>query len=498
MEKGNKKIIRGWVMYDWANSVYNLVISSAIFPIFYDNVTTKKYIVDKVKITDEQLSALEQRAESETDFDYDLTRVADHDYAIDTLGITEQQYDAIPSTFDAANATVEFFGSEISNSVLMSYVLSASFLVVSILSPMLSGVADYSGNKKRFMQFFCYLGALACISLVGFAQAPIELGMLSIFLASIGFWNSLVFYNAYLPEIAEPQHHDKISARGFSMGYFGSMILLVICLAIIMGTGGQNTKYCFILVGLWWIGFSQVTYRVLPNNPYGKKKEKGILGKGFKELRLVFKEFKKTKRLKRFLLAFFFYNTGVQTVMLMAVLFAKKEVDWGPAGGDTGLIIAILLIQILGAGGAFLMSRLSGRLGNIRTLGISVMIWIGVCVAAYFVTTPFQFYFLAATVGLVMGGVQALSRSTYSKFLPETEDHASYFSFFDATEKIGIVFGTFAFGLFEMLTGSLRSSVISVAIFFIIGFVLLFFVPKMKNFASRPSNEGVIDDGAVG
>ncbi|MDB3907358.1 MFS transporter, partial [Crocinitomicaceae bacterium] len=280
MEKGNKKIIKGWVMYDWANSVYNLVISSAIFPIFYDNVTTKRYIVDKVKISDEQLSALEQRTEVETNFDYDLTRVSEHDYAVDTLGITEQQFDAIPSSFDVTNATVEFFGSEVSNSVLMSYVLSASFLVVSILSPMLSGVADFSGNKKRFMQFFCYLGALSCISLVGFANAPIELGMLSIFLASIGFWNSLVFYNAYLPEIAEPKDHDRISARGFSMGYFGSMILLVICLAIIMGTGGHNTKYCFILVGLWWIGFSQVTYRVLPNNPYGKKKEKGVLGKG--------------------------------------------------------------------------------------------------------------------------------------------------------------------------------------------------------------------------
>lgn len=434
MEKGNKKIIRGWVMYDWANSVYNLVISSAIFPIFYDNITTKKFLAKR---------GLEELPEGMT-------------------------------------VTVDFFGTHFSNSVLMSYVLSASFLVVSILSPMLSGIADYSGNKKRFMQFFCYLGALSCISLVGFADAPIELGMLSIFLASIGFWNSLVFYNAYLPEIAHPRDHDKISAQGFSMGYFGSMLLLIICLAIIMGTGPQNTKYCFVLVGLWWLGFSQFTYRVLPNNVYQRKPEKGVLGKGFIELKKVFQQFKKIKRLKRFLLAFFFYNTGVQTVMLMAVLFAKKEVYWGDSGGDSGLIIAILLIQILGAVGAFVMSRLSGIIGNIQTLGISVFIWIGVCVAAYFVKTPFQFYFLASTVGLVMGGVQALSRSTYSKFLPETEDHASYFSFYDVTEKIGIVLGTFAFGLFEMLTGSIRSSVISVAIFFIVGLILLFFVPRMS------------------
>ena len=442
MKKGNKKIIRGWVMYDWANSVYNLVISSAIFPIFYDNVTTKAFA--------KRVHGLEGEAYTQ----------------------------AVDSGFDFGNVTVQFFGAEISNSVLISYVLSASFLVVSFLSPMLSGVADFSGNKKRFMQFFYYLGALSCISLYWFSPNSIELGMLSIFLGSIGFWNSLVFYNAYLPEIAAPKDHDRISARGFSMGYLGSMLLLVLCLSIIMFIDPKYTSISFLLVGLWWIGFSQITYRVLPNNPYKKKKQKGILLKGFKELRAVFSEFKKTKQLKRFLLAFFFYNTGVQTVMLMAVIFAKKEVDWGDAGGDTGLIIAILLIKILGAFGAFVMSRLSGAIGNIKTLGISIVIWLGVCVAAYIVTSPFQFYFLAGTVGLVMGGVQALSRSTYSKMLPETEDHASYFSFYDATEKIGIVIGTFSFGLFEMITGSLRTSVISVTFFFLVGLILLFFIPK--------------------
>lgn len=437
-------------MYDWANSVYNLVISSAIFPIFYDNITKKQFIKDN--------------------------------YA----GNQELFDNALKANPDL-NVTVDFFGMAVSNSVLMSYVLSASFLVVSILSPMLSGVADFSGNKKRFIQFFCYLGAVACISLFWFDPSRLELGMLSLFFASIGFWNSLVFYNAYLPEIAEPKDHDKISARGFSMGYFGSMLLLVLCLVWIQVLE-MPVAWCFVFVGIWWLGFSQWTYSVLPNNIYKKKREKGVLGKGFKELRLVFKQFKKIKRLKRFLLAFFFYNTGVQTVMLMAVLFAKKEVDWGDSGGDSGLIVAILLIQILGAAGAFLMSRLSGIFGNVKTLGLSVAIWIGVCIAAYLVVTPLQFYFLAATVGLVMGGVQALSRSTYSKFLPETEDHASYFSFYDVTEKIGIVLGTFAFGLFEMLTGSLRFSVISVAIFFVIGFVLLFFIPKVS-FTGKEEDE---------
>lgn len=433
IEKGNKKIIRGWVMYDWANSVYNLVISSAIFPIFYTNITKKLYV--------------------------------------ESLESTGKVYE------EGMPVLVDFFGFHVESQVLISYILSASFLVVSFLSPLLSGVADFIGNKKRFMQFFCYLGAFSTMTLSYFENS-VELGLIAVFLASIGFWNSLVFYNAYLPEIAEPKDHDKISARGFSMGYFGSMLLLVISLGIIMGIGAEYTKYCFILVGIWWIGFSQITYRVLPNNVYNKKREPGYIWKGFRELRLVFKEFRKTKRLKRYLGSFFFFNTGVQTVMLMAVYFAKEEIDWGEGGGDTGLIVSILLIQILGAVGAFIMSRVSGKIGNLRTLMITVAFWIVLCIVAYVITTPVEFYLLACGVGLVMGGVQAISRSTYSKFLPETEDHASYFSFYDVTEKVGIVLGTFFYGLMFALTGDLRMSVLSIAFFFSLGFILLLFVPK--------------------
>lgn len=438
MEKGNKKIIKGWIFYDWANSVYNLVITTAIFPIFYSNVTESHYL-ERTGRTVEQ-------------------------------GLNEGE-----------NVMVQFFGTEISNSALLSYVLAASFLVVSLLSPLLSGVADYTGNKKRFLQFFCYLGAASCASLYFFDAGQIEWGMLSVFLASIGFWHSFVFYNAFLPEIAEPKDHDNISARGFSMGYFGSMILLVACLAMIMGIGGHLTTFCFILVGLWWAGFAQITFARLPNNVYGKKQGKGSIWKGFNELKKVFVEFKGTKRLKRFLLSFFFYNTGVQTVMLMAVVFAKKEIDWGDDGGDTGLIVAIILIQFLAAGGAYLMSWSSGKIGNLKTLTIVVFGWVVMCIYAYFIKTPFAFYILAAGVGFVMGGVQALSRSTYSKFLPETKDHASYFSFYDVTEKAGMVLGLFFFGFVEEMTGDLRASVLSIVVFFVIGLLLMFIVPKKEN-----------------
>ena len=430
-------------MYDWANSVYNLVISSAIFPIFYDSQTKHAYAASKGYLDGDGLVDVNMIKENET-------------------------------------VLVNFFGSELSSSVLYSFVLSASFLVVSFLSPLLSGVADYTGSKKKFLKFFCYMGSFSCMSLFAFDPSRLELGMLSVFLASIGYWNSLVFYNAFLPEIAEVEDHDKISARGFSMGYIGSMTLLVICLAIIMGIGKEYTRWSFVLVGLWWIGFSQFTYRALPNNVYNKKPESGYIWRGFKELLLVFKEFKKTRRLKRYLFAFFFFNTGVQTVMLMATIFANKEIAWPEGSGSSGLIIAILLIQILGALGAFIMSRVSSKIGNIRTLFISVSIWIVICMGAFFIKTPVEFYILASSVGLVMGGVQAIARSTYSKFLPETTDHASYFSFFDVTEKIGIVLGTLFFGLMEFWTGSIRYSVASVAFFFVFGLVFLMFVPKQE------------------
>lgn len=432
-----KKTIRGWIFYDWANSVYNLVISSAVFPIFYDNVTKTQY----------------------------LARVG--------------REELLPNE----TVLVNFFGYDLSSASLFSYVLSLSFLFVSVLSPLLSGVADYLGNRKFFLQLFAYIGSFACIGFMFFPNIPIEIGMLFVFLASVGFWNSLVFYNAYLPEIAHPRMHDIISARGFMMGYFGSMILLVICLAMITQIGPWVTKYCFPLVGIWWLSFAQITFKTLPKRTKKevKKLEKGerIFLKGAKELKKVFKEFKQIRQLKHFLISFFFYNTGVQTVMLMAVLFANQEIQWeSEAQGSTGLIISILLIQILGAAGAMLISKVSGKLGNVPTLKIVVFFWVVIVISAYFLHSPMEFYILAASVGLVMGGVQALSRSTYSKMLPKTEDTTSYFSFYDVTEKIGIVLGTFFFGFANQMFGSMRYSVISIAVFFVVGLVLLLIMPK--------------------
>jgi UMF1 family MFS transporter len=390
-------------------------------------------------------------------------------------------YENVTQTKDASGKVitnmVSLFGRTYENTVLYSYVIVISFVIVSLTAPILSGIADYSGSKKKFMQFFCYLGSLACASLFFFSKDHLAWGLLSVLVASVGFWGSLVFYNAFLPEVAEPADHDKVSAKGYSLGYIGSAILLILNLIAIKGFD-MPARWSFITVAIWWSGFAQVTFAKLPNNVYDRKPEGNPLLKGFNELRKVWNELKYISRLKRYLASFFIYSMGVQTVMIMAVLFAKKEIV---GMEDSNLIIAVLLIQFVGVAGSVLFSRLSKWIGNIKALGVSIFIWIGICVGTYlFVYTPNSFYIDACVVGLVMGGIQSLSRSTYSKLLPETEDHASYFSFYDVCEKVGIVIGTLSFGLIEDFSGSMRNSILALMVFFVIGFILLLTIPKSK------------------
>ncbi|MDA9312710.1 MFS transporter [Vicingaceae bacterium] len=432
IKKGDKKIIRAWTFYDLANSVYPLVITTAIFPMFYEYQTSH-----------------------------------------DAYG-------------NLTNDLVEFLGGSFRNTQLYSYVISVSFIIVSIISPLLSGLADYSDSKKSFLKFFCYLGSLACASLFFFDVNHLELSMIPVLLASVGFWGSLVFYNAYLPEIAHAEDHDKISARGYSLGYVGSSVLLILNLVAIMGFD-MPVKYAFLSVAVWWIGFSQYTYAYLPNASYSDKPKENKFTKGFKELKKVWGELKELTTLKRYLGSFFVYSMGVQTVMIMATLFAAKEINWEGDGAKTGLIVSVLIIQFIAIGGAYLFSWFSSKIGNIASLSITLFIWVFICLGAYFIHEPIEFYVIAASVGLVMGGIQSLSRSTYSKLLPQTKDHASFFSFYDVIEKLGIVIGTFAYGFIEGWTGSMRNSIYALGAFFIVGFVLLLRVPKNEQIAANKS-----------
>ncbi len=428
--KDDEKTIKAWTFYDWANSVFPLVITSAIFPNFYDAVTSTK----------------------------------------DEAG-------------NIINHTVSFFGINFENNNIYSFVYAFALFIVVLIAPILSGVADYLGNKKRFLQFFCYLGSLSCMCLFFFNKDHIELSFLPFITATIGFWGSLVYYNSYLPEIASTENQDKVSARGFALGYFGSSLLLILCLISIM-VFKIPAKYSFLFVGIWWIGFAQYTFKRLPNQshaPHGTDKS-GLLMKGFKELIKVAKQVVHLKQLRRFLYSYFFYNMGVQTIMVVAVLFARNEIVWpDEKSKTTSLIISILIIQFVGILGSFVFSKLSKKFGNLKALMVAILIWIFICCFTYFVVeVPVQFYFVAFLVGFVMGGIQALSRSTYSKFLPETDDHTSFFSFYDVMEKLGMIVGTVSFGLISEAVGGMRPAVLALIAYFILGFLLLLMVPKTK------------------
>jgi UMF1 family MFS transporter len=424
--KNDKKVLRAWTFYDWANSVYNLIITTAIFPIFFEAITSgnKKNI---------------------NGIDVDI---------------------------------VSFWGKEFINTELYAYSLSVSFLVVVLLTPILSGIADYTGLKKRFMQLFCYLGGLSCIALFWFDVNHLEWGVLAFVMASIGFWGSLVYYNSFLPEIATKDIQDKVSAKGFALGYVGSVLLLVSVL-VLNKLADMPIRYAFLLTGIWWIGFAQYTYFYLPHQPKRRLKEIGlkVISAGNREILKVFKSVAKNKILSWYLSGYFVFNMGVQTVMLLAVIFAAKEIDWpldaSGVADKSGLIISVIIIQLVAIVGAMAMARISKLIGNLPTLIFAAGIWILCSVSAFFIHTPAEFYVLAMVVGFVMGGTQSLSRSTYSKLLPKSTKYASYFSFYDILEKVGLIFGPLVFGLIEGWTGSMRISVLMITIFFMFGIVLL-------------------------
>ena len=431
-KKGSKKLLNAWVIYDWANSVYPLVISTAIFPIFYGMITD--------------------------------------DY-------------------------ITFLGYSFKNTALISYITAFAFVILVFLSPLLSGIADYTGGKKFFMKFFCYSGSFACILLYWFDIDNLNSSLVYYFIALIGFWASLVFYNSYLPEIAYPEQQDKVSAKGYAMGYIGSVILLLVNLIMInypehFGIIDSNgvvaeikaMKISFIMVGVWWFLFSQYTFYNLPGRKYYKQlrlnnnpsiENKNLIFSGFHELKVVWDELKNNQTLKVFLTAFFIYSIALQTVILVATYFGEAEISWNEGEKTFGLILSILLIQLIAVVGAILSAKISERIGNLRTLISLNIIWALICVFGYYVETSTEFYIAAGLVGLVMGGIQALSRSTFSKFIPPTTNNTSYFSFYDVSQKLSIVIGMTLFATIDQITGSMRNSILVFFVFFVVGAIIL-------------------------
>lgn len=418
--KDDPQIIRSWAMFDWANSAYNLVITSTIFPAYYTIIT-----------------------------------------------LTEEHGDR-----------VQFLGFSFINTALANYSLAFSYLLMVLILPIVSAIADYRGNKKVMMKAFTYMGGIACMGLFFFELETLEWGILCSIFAAMGYIGGVLFNNSYLPEIASLGQQDRVSAKGFAYGYVGSVILQIICFLFVLKPdwfgitdASFPARFSFLLVGIWWIVFAQIPFKHLPEAPkIANKANHKIIKKGFSELGKVWNRIKKMPVLKGFLGAFFFYAMGVQTIMLVAAAFGEKVLRLGAAK----LIITILIIQVVAIVGAYLMAWLATKLGNIKVLLIVISLWIFICISAFFIANEMQFYMLATVVGLVMGGTQTLSRSTFSKLIPsDTQDTASFFSFYDVTEKLAIVIGLFSFGFIEELSNNIRLSALSLVTFFLIGFLLL-------------------------
>lgn len=439
--KNDPKTINGWAMYDWANSVFMLVITSAVFPAYYNKVT----------------------------------RTGD-------------------------DSIITVLGFQLENTAAYSVTLGIAFGIIALISPLLSGISDYTGNPRIFMKFFCYLGALSCSALFLFTGPNVHLALGALLLATIGYSGSIVFYNAYLPEIATEDMQDKVSAKGYTMGYIGACTLLIMNLVVILNRealGIQDPtlppRIAFLTTGIWWIAFAQIPFLRLPRKIFSKKFEGHYLMNGYMELKKVWNDLKEQRNLRVFLYAFFFYIMGLQTVMFMAASFGEKEVNLL----TQELIIVVLINQLVGTFGAYAFAHLSKKFGNIIGLMLAVLTWVGISISAYFITNSIQFYIAAIAIGLVMGGIQALSRSTYSKMIPKTKNNTAYFSFYDVTEKIAIMSGLFMFGYLDNLTGSMRNSIVALAVFFIIGFLILIRLYQLLRTSYSHSNHSLLGENVL-
>lgn len=426
MNVNNPKVLRAWAFYDWANSVHSLTITSAIFPIYFP----------------------------------------------------------IAAVMANNSKEINFFGLELVNTAVFSYTISVAFLILALLMPLLSGIADYQGTRKGFMKLFCYIGSISCMMLFFFEKGHYYIGIFGFLFSIIGWGGSMVFYNSFLPQIATPDRFDELSARGFTYGYIGSVILLLQNLSMVLMpqwygniTGDLASRISFLSVGVWWFIFSQIPFHYLPESTIQNKKGNFWLG-GWKELKHVFVEIKQNETIRSFLSSFFLFNLGAQTVMYLGALFGSEELHLP----TDALIITILLIQLIAIPGAFFCAKLSSKIGNIQGLFLIVCVWILICGFAYTVKNQLNFYILASGIGFVMGGIQSMSRATFAKLCPAGEkDTASYFSFYDVCDRLSTVLGTFIFGLIIQLTGNMRNGILVLGVVFMLSLYFLVKIIRSKS-----------------
>lgn len=408
----NNREVRAWVMYDWANSAYSTTILAAVLPIFYASVAA--------------------------------------------------------STLDENTATS-----------YLAYTHSIGMLCVALMAPILGAISDLSGKKISFLRSFSLLGMLATFSFAFVGQGDWKLASFLLILSTIGFAGGNTFYDALLPDLVPPEKRDYISAKGYAFGYIGGGILLAINIMMIQNPGWfglstelAGTRMAFISVAIWWFIFALPIFTRVPNRPRQVTglKTMGYVSAAVRRLGSTFKQIQRFPQLVKFLVAFWFFNDGINTIILMAAIYGKT------IGIDTGdLILALLITQIVGVPFTLLLGKAAEKWGSKNMLYVSLSVYVLIVILGYYMTSAVHFYALATLVGCVQGGSQAIARSIFSNLIPKRRT-GEFFGLVNVTSKFSSIFGPFVFGLVGQLTGSNRLAILSLIMFFIIGIIMMVFV----------------------
>jgi UMF1 family MFS transporter len=420
-DQARKRAIRSWVMYDWANSAFITTISSTVMPIFFGSVAA--------------------------------------------VGLSQVQQSRATQVWGLVQA------------------LSA--LIVAVLAIILGPIADVSASKKKFLGVFAGMGILASLLMVSIGQGDWVLAVLLFVTGRVGFSGANIFYDSLLPHVAGEDDMDRVSSRGYALGYLGGGILLAVNLAMIMlAPAGEfrgvswsewMSRLSFFSVGVWWLIFSIPIFRNVSEPPSSGEVKKGAssIRAGFEQLGDTFRHLGRYRNLLLFLVAFWLYNDGISTIMDMATIYGQEVFGArGIENSTTHLIAALLLVQFVGVPFAFLFGWIAKRIGAKRAVYLSLVWYTLICVGGFFMSEIWHFYGLAVAVAFVQGGSQALSRSLYAAMTPKAKA-AEFFGFFNIMGKFSAILGPLLFAVMGRIFGQSRYSIISLIVFFIVGIVIL-------------------------
>jgi MFS transporter, UMF1 family len=449
-EPDRRREQRGWVFYDWANSVFPTSVTT-VFGALY------------------------------------LTAVAAEAAKADTAtnGSNPCPADAEGNTNKLVNCQIDAFGWHFQAGSLWGYLLAVATVVQVLIVPLMGAIADRTQNKKRMLASFAFGGATATALMALVSGDDWQLGVILFILGNIGFGTSVVIYYAFIPEIATADERDALSTRGWAFGYLGSGCALALQVVVFsfhesLGlTEGNTAQIAFLTSGLWWAGFTLIPLRRLRNHqrPHGDEHGPGVVRGGFKELRSTIKLARAYPLTLAFLGTYLIYTDGISTVANVSAQYGKEELHFD----TTVLTTTILIVQFVAFLGGVLHGIVARRIGAKRTIMVSLSVWVVVIAFAYFVQAGqmFQFFALAAGIGLVLGGTNALSRSLFSQMVPAGKE-AQYFSIYEMGERATSWMGPILFAVVAGATGSYRPAIISLVVFFLVGLVLMFFVPARR------------------